>query len=53
MSYIIKYLVGCIFLYFKLAGVVLLLGTEVLLLIKAVRAAVNLIALWPTGKVDH
>ena len=37
----------------KLAGVVLLLGTGVLLLIEAAGAAVNLIALWPTGEVNH
>jgi hypothetical protein len=41
ISYIIEYLVGYIFLYSKLAGVVLLLGTEVLLLIEAAGAAVN------------
>jgi hypothetical protein len=32
---------------------VLLLGTGLLLLIEAARAAVNLIALWPTGKVNY
>ena len=35
------------------ASVVLLLGTRVLLLIKAARAVVNLITLWLTGEVDH
>ena len=35
------------------ADVVLLLGTGVLLLIKAAGAAVNLITLWPTSEVDH
>ena len=35
------------------ANIVLLLGTRVLLLIKAAGAAVNLIILWPTSKVDY
>jgi hypothetical protein len=32
---------------------VLLLGTGLLLSIEAAGAAVNLVALWPTGEVNH
>jgi hypothetical protein len=45
MSYTVEYLMGYIFIYSRLAGVVLLLSTGVLLLIKATGAAVNFIAL--------
>ena len=34
-------------------SVVLLLGTEVLLLIEAAGVVVNLITLWPTSKVNY
>ena len=58
----VECLVRCVFVvYSKLlglgaagaTGVVLLLGIGVLLSNEAARAAVNLIALWPAGKVNH
>ena len=35
------------------ANMVLLLGTRVLLLIKATGVVVNFITLWPTGEVNY
>ena len=53
MSYTVEYLIGCVFIYSKLLGldaagatsIVLLLGTGILLLIKAIKVVINLIAL--------